>query len=174
VLPHFQVNPDDVANERGLTTATIGYKWRFLSNQDMECAIAANYTMPISHDLINEDGPDDVRVLSVPLLASWQLGGWTWLGQAGWNTSSDGGHFWDYGVAVSRPLGGSIQFMAEVYGFTELSFADNTMNYQLGVDYEINPAWHVLASVGSRVKSIEQAGLRLNYSFYLGLQWFTG
>jgi hypothetical protein len=174
VLPHFLADVDDAVSESGLTTASVGYKWRFHSNQTMEWAIAANYTLPISYDIISEDGPDDVRLLSVPLLASWQLGDWTWLGQAGWNSSSDGGRFWDYGVAVSRPFGNSIQFMAEVYGFTGLSFADNTVNYQLGVDYEISPTWHVLASVGSRIRSIEPAGLKLNYSFYLGLQWFTG
>lgn len=172
-LPHFWVNPDDSVSDFGLTTATIGYKWRFYTGQTMEWAIAAHYTGVISSDLTSEDGSDEINVLNVPLLASWQRGDWTWLGQTGYSITDTGEHFWDYGLAVSRQLGDSVSLMAEVYGFADLSFADNALNYQLGMDFEITPAWHVLASAGSRIRSPDPAGFRLDYNFYVGLQWFT-
>lgn len=172
LLPHFVIKPDDADDDHGLTTASIGYKWRFHSSKYMEWAIAANYTLPIYHDFISEDGPGDVRVLSVPILTSWQRADWTWLAQAGWNTTGDGNRFWDYGLAVSHPLGHSVQLMAEVYGYADLPFVDNSLNYQLGLDIEFTPALHVLASVGSRIKSSSPVGYRLNHSYYVGLQWF--
>ena len=47
--------------------------------------------------------------------------------------------FWDYGIAVSHPLGASTQFMAEVYGYSDSSFDSNELNYQLGLDVEVDP-----------------------------------
>lgn len=63
--------------------------------------------------------------------------------------------------------------MAEVYGFAESSFDSGELNYQLGVDVEINPAFHLLASAGSRIKSGFERVNRLDYSFFIGLQWFS-
>lgn len=172
VLPHFVIRSDDLTNNMGLTTASIGYKWQFHSSESTEWAIAASYSLPISHDIISEGGSDDVRVISIPLLASFQQAQWTWLGQAGLNVSNDGTRFWDYGLAVGRPVGKSLQLMIEVYGTVNSAFEENTLNYQLGLDFELNPAWHVLASAGSRIRSVDPVNQRLNYSFYLGLQWF--
>ena len=171
-LPHMVVKPDGAAEKSGLAYASVGYKWRIVSTPTWEWAIASNYTSPVSNKIIRADGPEDIRVLGLPLLVSRTKGDWTWNGQVGWNIGSDGIRFWDYGIAVSHPLGNSIQLMMEVFGYASSTFEQSTLNYQLGLDYEINPDLHLLTSAGSGIKSDLGPGNRLNYSFYVGLQWF--
>lgn len=172
LLPHLVVKPEKSSRKTGFGYASVGYKWRFISTPGWDWAIAANYTLPVSHEIIRANGPEDTRVLGLPLLVSHSHGNWIWNGQLGWNIGNDGTSFWDYGLAVSHPWGNSLQWMVEVFGNATSSFEQSTLNYQVGLDYEINPALHLLTSAGSRIKSRPERGSRLNYSFYLGLQWF--
>lgn len=172
-LPRSIVNADQGDKEAGLGLATIGYKWRIVSTPGWEWAVAANYSTLISHDLYRKKSPDDIRILGLPLLVAYTYGDWTWNGQLSWNKVSDGITFWDYGIAVSHPFGERMQIMAEVYGYSDSSFDSNELNYQLGLDFEINPSFHLLASAGSRIKSGFEPVNRLDYSFFIGLQWFS-
>ena len=172
-LPRSVVNSDQSKRESGLGLASIGYKWRAISTPKWEWAVAANYHALISHDLHRKKGPDDIRILGLPLLVAHTQGNWTWTGQLGWNSVSDGIKYWDYGLALSHPMGDRTQFMAEVYGYAESSLDSNELNYQLGVDVEINPAFHLLASAGSRIKSGFEPENRLGYNIFIGLQWFS-
>lgn len=173
VLPHVVVKPTENPRKTGLGYAEAGFKWRIMSASKWELAIASNYVFPVSNEIIVADGPEDIRVLGVPLLVSRTDGNWDWFGQVGWNIGSDGIRFWDYGLAVGHPLGSSTQLMMEIFGSAASSFTESTLNYQLGLDYEINQALHVLASAGSRIKSGPERSSRLNYAFYIGLQWFN-
>ena len=172
-LPRSVVNSDQSKRESGLGLASIGYKWRAVSTPKWEWAVAANYHTLISHDLHRKKGPDDIRILGLPLLVAHTQGNWTWTGQLGWNSVSDGIKYWDYGLALSHPMGDRTQFMAEVYGYAESSLGSSELNYQLGVDVEINPAFHLLASAGSRIKSGFEPENRLGYNIFVGLQWFS-
>jgi len=172
-LPRTVVNSDQKAKESGLGLASIGYKWQLVSTPQWKFALAANYDALISHDLYRKKSPDDVRILGLPLLVEHSHGDWTWNGQLGWNKVSDGIKYWDYGLALSHPVGDRTQLMAEVYGYAESSFDSSELNYQVGVDVEINPAFHLLASAGSRIKSGFKPVNRLDYSFFIGLQWFA-
>lgn len=172
-LPRSVVNSDESERESGLGLASIGYKWRVISTPKWEWAVAANYNALISHDLYRKKSPDDIRILGLPLLVSHTNGNWTWNGQLGWNKVSDGIKYWDYGLALSHPLGDRTQIMVEVYGYAESSLDSNELNYQLGVDVEINPALHLLVSAGSRIKSGFEPENRLDYSIFVGLQWFS-
>jgi len=172
VLPRLVVDPEGAGTAKGLAFASVGYKWRFASTDQWEWAIAANYTLPVSHQVFRNNGPEDVRVLGLPVLVAYTHGEWTWLGQAGWNSTGDGTHFWDYGLAASHPLGNSALWMVEVHGNAGSSFSESTLNYQFGLDYEVSPAFHVLAAAGSRIKSLPDPDARLNYSYFIGLQWF--
>lgn len=172
-LPRTVVSSDQKVKESGLGLASIGYKWQVVSTPNWEFAVAANYDLLISHDLYRKNGPNDIRILGLPLLVAYTYGDWTWNGQMGWNKVSDGIKYWDYGLALSRPLGERTQLMVEMYGFAESSFDSSEVNYQVGVDVEINPAFHLLASAGSRIKSGFEPENRLDYSFFIGLQWFS-
>lgn len=172
-LPYSALATGQSEKEAGLGLASVGFKWRIVSKPEWEWAVAANYDTLLSHDLYRRKGPDDIRVFGLPLLLAYTNGNWTWNGQLGWNKVSDGVKFWDYGIAVSHPLGNRTQIMAEVYGYSDSSFDTNDLNYQLGLDLEINPAFHLLASAGSRIKSGFDPANRLNYNFFIGLQWLS-
>jgi hypothetical protein len=172
LLPYTIDKPEGGSSNTGLTYASLAYKWRISSTPKWEWALAANYTLPVSNQIIRANGPEDIRVLSLPVLVSRTMEDWTWNGQVGWNVGSDGDHFWDYGLAVSHPLGNSLQGMMEVFGVALPSFEQSTLNFQLGLDYEITPALHFLTSAGSRIRSESGSDNRLNYSYYFGLQWF--
>jgi hypothetical protein len=172
-LPYSVIKPKYADTIKGLEIVSLNYKWRFASTDNWEWAIAANYTLPISHEIIKPDSPDDISILGLPVLASYTNGDWNWLGQVGWISGSDGSRFWDYGIAMSHPLGDSMQWMVEVYGIATSSFGRRNLNYQLGLDYGISPSLHLLSSVGSRIRSHNEPDSRLNYNFYFGLQWFS-
>jgi hypothetical protein len=170
-VPRLVIRPEDGETKDGLGFVSMAYKWRFAERSGWEWAIAPNYRLPVSHQVIRRGGPEDIRVLGLPLLVSRTEGVWTWCWQAAWNMGSDGFHWWDYGFSVSRTTGESLQWMSEIYGSATSSFEESTLNYQLGLDYGISPNLHLLASAGSGIKSISEPGFRLNYTFYLGLRW---
>lgn len=170
-VPHLVVRPEDDEKREGPGFIAMTYKWQFLSRFGWELAVAPSYQIPVSHRVIRSGGPEDIRVLALPLLVSLSEGNWSWFGQLALNTGSDGLQWWDYGIAVSYPLRESLQWMSEVYGSASSSFGDSTLNYQLGLDYGISREFHLLASAGTRIKSISEPGFRLNYNFYLGLKW---
>jgi len=172
-LPRSVLDSDQSEKQSGLGLASIGYKWRIASTPEWEWALAVNYDTLISHNLHRKKGPDDIRILGLPLLASHTHKEWTLNGQIGWHKVSDGIRYWNYGLAVSHPLGYKTQFMVEVYGYSDSSFDSNELNYQLGLDFEIRPQFHLLASTGSRIKSGFKPVNRLDYSFFIGLQWFS-
>ena len=164
LIPRTVVDTGQSGKRSGPGLASIGYKWRVLSTPAWEWAMAANYDFLISHDLFPANGPDDIKVLGLPLLVSHTHDDWTWFGQLGWNKMNEGSRFWDYGLAVSHPLGTSTQFMMEVYGNSDSSFDSNELNYQLGLDFELSPAFHLLTSAGSRIKSGFEPANRLDYT----------
>lgn len=172
LLPNVIVKSNEGDTKSGLGHLSIAYKWRISSSSGWEWAIAPNYSLPVLKGTIPSVKPVQPRLLGLPLLASRTEGLWTWLGQVTWNLDSEGEKFWDYGVAVCHPLGQSMQWMMEFFGNANASFKDGTLNYNVGLDYEINKALHLLGSVGSQIKSGPERGDRINYSFYIGLQWF--
>ena len=173
-LPRTQLDIEQKEKESGFGLASIGYKWQFASTPEWAWAAGLNYGFLISHDLYPVRGPDDIEILSLPLLVSHTHGNWSWFGQVTWHRESGGLQFWDYGVAVSHPVGSRVQVMAEVFGYTVSSFNAGELNYNLGLDIEVTPSIHILTSAGSRINSRLEKRNRLDYSFYAGLQWFPG
>ncbi|HMB59234.1 MAG TPA: hypothetical protein VKN35_04915 [Xanthomonadales bacterium] len=171
-LPRIQTHPAGGEKQSGLGFASIGYKWRFFSNGTTDWAIAPSYNFPASHQVIQKGGPEDIRALAVPLLYSRSMGNWTALGQLGFNLGSDGSQAWDFGVALTHPLGSRTELMIEVYGVADSSFNYETLNYHIGLDYAFVEDFHLLASYGSQLKAGSELAERLNFNFYLGLQWF--
>ncbi len=172
-LPRSVLDSDQAEKESGLGLASIGYKWRIASTPEWEWALAVNYETLISHNLYRKNGPGDIRILGLPSLVSYAHEDWTLNGQIAWHKVSDGTRYWSYGLAVSHPFGHKTQFMVEVYGYSDSSFDSNDLNYQVGLDFEIRPDFHLLASTGSRINSGFNPVDRLDYSFFIGLQWFS-
>lgn len=173
-IPRTNLDTERQGRETGLGLANIGYKWQFASTPGWEWAVGLNYGSLVSHDLYPSNGPDDIQTLTVPLLVSHTFGDWSWFGQLAWHRESEGLRFWDYGMAVSHPVGSRVQVMAELYGYAASSFNASELTYNLGLDIEMSPSIHLLTSVGSRIHSRLERANRLDYNFYVGLQWLPG
>jgi len=172
-LPRRVEFVENSARKSGIGYAAVGFKWRFWSSEKMEWALGSGYAFPASHAVIEKDGPDDVNVLALPLLVSRTLGSWTLNGQLAWNLASNGEKDWNYGLALIHPMTASVDWMVEAYGDTNARFANHRLNYQLGIDYAIRPAIHLLGSFGGPlVRGPEEPGDKLKYTFYIGLEWY--
>jgi hypothetical protein len=172
LIPWQREQPDGESHKSGLSHVELGYKWRFYSTSDVELAIAANYAFSVSHKLITRNGPDDENTFSLPLLASRAMGDWTLLGQVAWSRSSEGEKSWNYGVGMSHPFGESAEVMVELYGDADSSWNNSSLSYQVGIDYAIQEKVHLLGALGKQINSASPQDDKLNYTFYLGLQWF--
>lgn len=159
-----------VLAEPGQETAALGYKWRIISESGWELALGANYALPVSP--IATKDQEETRALGLPLIASYSWDEWAWHGLAGWCIESDGNRSFEYGLALSHPLIGSTRWMAEIVGTSSGFFRENSLGFNLGLDYEFNPVLHILASAGSRLNAGPDPAGTLELVFYIGLQWF--
>lgn len=171
-LPHTVVRSDATSRKTGLGFASIGYKWRWYDDGIREWAVAPSYTFLISHQVFEEGSSDDVNVFSLPVLYAHSFNDWTLMGQLAWILDENGNNAWDYGIALARPLNSRAEWMVELFGAANSSFGNETLNYHLGIDYAIREHFHILASVGSRVRTSSRLADRLNFRYYLGLQFF--
>lgn len=171
-LSRAVVAVEEAPRRSGLGYASVGYKWRWYADDVSEWAIAVNYDFPASHQVFRRDTPDDLKVLSLPVLYARSLDDWTVLGQIAWVLGNDGSRAWDYGLALTHPLGPRAEWMVELFGTADSSFGQETLNYHLGIDYAFSEDLHGLASVGSRISTDTPLADRLNFRYYVGLQWF--
>ncbi len=171
-IPRLVLDSNGARERSGLGSATAGLKWRFLATRHSEWAVAPAYAVPTSHQVIRRNGPEDIHVFSLPLLYQRAVGEWTALAQVAWNLGSDGSETWDYGVALTHPLGGRIEGMVEVYGVADSNLSYETLNYHLGVDFAVTDDLHLLASFGSQLSTGSALVEPLDFRYYFGVQWF--
>ena len=65
-----------------------------------------------------------------------------------------------------------VELLFEIYGNSSNNFNDHSLNFHVGLDYAVRPNFHVLTAVGDRLNSGPEPHDKLDYTFYLGLQWF--
>lgn len=61
--------------------------------------------------------------------------------------------------------------MFELFGGADADFDQDSLNFNVGLDYEINAAWHVLGSVGAGLREPDSRD-KINHSVFLGIQYF--
>ena len=171
-VPWQSESLEGFSNQTGIGYLAVGYKWRFHSTSTTEWAFAPSYALPVSKSLPSQTGSADVNVFSFPLLVSRLIGEWTLFAQFAWNMDSEGNEDWSYGLAASRPLGNSCEWMVEISGDANRELNKHSLNYLLGIDYAIREELHVLASVGRRISSGLQPDDEIEYNLYFGMQWF--
>jgi hypothetical protein len=77
------------------------------------------------------------------------------------------------GAALGHPMGPRTQFLLEIYGATNSELGDNLLDLNIGADIALIPAWHLLLTVGTGLQEPTGAE-RLDYTGFLGIQYFTG
>ena len=172
VVPRQHVERQGESHSTGWGNGQIGYKWRFFSNGTVELAFAPLYSHPLDHGSTIRGLVEDVSVLNVPVVASLAVGEWTWNFQVGYAITSTSTNLWDYAVTLGHPLGRSAQLFLETWGAADDNLDNNALNYRVGLDFAFSGRTHLLAAIGGPITSDLPSDEKLDWDFYLGLQWF--
>ena len=172
VVPRQHLEPQAESSRTGWGNGQIGYKWRFFSNDTVELAIAPLYSHPLDHGSTVRGLIENVSILSLPVVASVAAGEWTWNFQVGYSITSTSTNLWDYAVTLGHPLGQSAQLFLEVWGAADDNLDNNAVNYRVGLDFAFSERTHLLAAIGGPITSDLPSDEKLDWDFYLGLQWF--
>jgi hypothetical protein len=189
------VVPRQYNKERGEPSKTdfgnaqLNYKWLFYdsdleSSEGLTLAISPIYSFPLTRTSRIRGLAEDVRVLSMPVIGSWLTGPWEFVAQASYDLASGDGSVdgVGYGIFAVYNATDSLQLMAEIYG-AELSgdgFVDAGLNYdegfanwRLGALWEMGAGYSLLAAYGGPIDSDLPSDQKLDYDFFLGLQYDT-
>ncbi|MGI9308991.1 MAG: hypothetical protein ACR2P6_07000 [Gammaproteobacteria bacterium] len=151
----------------------VGYKWRFYNDNGVQLALSPVYSFALSDSSKRRGIIDDINVLNIPLVGSLEIADWTFGAQLAYAITSVSTNAWDYGISAAYPIIEPLQLLLEVYGAADDNFDNSVLNYHVGLDYAITPAAHVLFAIGSDINSDLPSEEKLDYNFYLGLQFFT-
>jgi hypothetical protein len=165
--------PDQGESQSDWGMGEVGYKWRFFSSDTIQLALAPAYSFPVSSSSKRRGLVEDVRVLSLPVVGSIELGAVTVGAQLGYAITSTSTNAWDYGISAGYPIIEPLQILVEVYGAADDNFDNSVLNYTIGLDYEIAPKAHALFSAGSGINSDLPNEDKLDFNFFFGLQFFT-
>ena len=171
--PYVFVDLADGSEADDWGNLALGLKWRFYNSENLQIAFAPGYLFGISVTAATLGVGEDTPIRTLPVNLEYGFGNWTLNAELAYASIKDGEDEVVYGAAIGHPLGTRTQLMFEIYGATNSELEDNLMNFNIGADIEITPAWHVLLAIGSGISEPSGAE-KLDYTGYLGLQYFTG
>ncbi|MGI9341728.1 MAG: hypothetical protein ACR2QV_02695 [Gammaproteobacteria bacterium] len=171
--PYVVVDPEGASSESDFGNLAVGFKWRFYNSENLQIAFAPGYSFGISLTAATLGVGSDTPITLLPVNLEYALGNWTLSAELAFAAIQQEEDEVAFGGAIGHPLGDRIQLMFEIYGATNSELDDAFVNWNLGADIEITPSWHVLAAFGSRISEPTGAA-ELDYTAYLGIQYFTG
>ena len=189
VVPRQYIEDRGEPSKTGFGNAQLNYKWLFYDNdvnnsEGLTLAISPIYSFPLTRTSRIRGLAEDVRAFSMPVIGSFVTGRWEFVAQASYDVASGEGSIDGLGFGVFAVYNStdSLQLMAEIYG-AELSgdgFVDvgvpydqGFMNWRLGALWEVGSGFSLLAAYGGPIESDLPRDDRLDYDFFLGLQYDT-
>jgi len=177
VIPRQYLEERGESSRTGLGNAEINYKWLFFDDDDgLTMAFSPIYSFPLTKTSRIRGLAEDVRVLSMPVLVSKEVGRWQFLGSLGYDLASKNVNGVNFGTFVLYNQSEKLQWMAEVYGaeFSGDEF-DNEgfLNWRAGAAWFMGKGWSLLAAYGGPLKSDLPEEEKLDYDFFLGFQFDT-
>jgi hypothetical protein len=169
-------------SQSGWGYGQIGYKWRFYGDDDGALAFTPAYSFPVNSSSRIRGLVEDVRVLSLPLVGTITRGHWEFSAQASLDISSNSTNGIGYGVATGYTLTETFSLLAEIYGeefsgdeqiFSGNEVDDSFTNWRTGFAWEFKPGYSLLAAWGGEIESNLPPEDKLDYEYFLGLQYNT-
>jgi len=156
--------------------AGVEVKWLFYQGDKFALATAIGYAFPMSRSSRIRGLVEDIRILSVPLIASHTAGRWQFAGQVSldWTSSSVNGL--GYGALAGYSLTDTVIVMAEIYG-EELAVDESdepdegVTNWRVGLTWQFTPALALLAAYGGDLNSDLPVQEQLEQDWFLGVQY---
>ena len=177
VIPRQLIEDRGEPSKTGLGNAQLNYKWLFFDDdKGLTMAISPIYSFPLTKTSRIRGLAEDVRVLSMPVLISKEIGSWQFLGSAAYDLASQSVDGVSYGAFVLYNQNERLQWMAEVYGaqFSGDEF-DNEgfLNWRVGAWWLIGKGFSLLAAYGGPLQSDLPSDDKLDYDFFFGFQFDT-
>jgi len=166
----------------GWGNAAIAYKWRFFGDDDNALAFAPAYSFPLKSSSRVRGLVEDIRILSLPLVGTIARGPWEFSAQASLDITSTSTNGIGYGVATGYAFTETFNLLAEIYGeefsgdeqiFSGNKVDDGLTNWRAGLTWEFSPGYTLLAAWGGEIESELPSEDRLDYDYFLGLQYNT-
>jgi len=171
--PYVFVDPVDAPSDSEFGNLAVGFKWRFYNSENLQISFAPGYLFGISLTAATLGVGSDTAIVALPVNFEYAFGDWTLNAELAYAVIREAEDEVVYGVALGHPVGKRTRLFFEIYGATNSELGDNIVNFNIGADVEITPAWHLLLAMGSGIS--EPTGAEeLDYTGYLGLQYFTG
>ena len=148
-------------------------KWKFYAEDNVSVALAPSYSFPLTSSSKNRGIVDDVNVLGLPVIASWESGNWTVDGQAAYDLTSTGPNAWFAGVAGGYQASETLRLLAEVYQTRTVGEDEDETNWTVGFDFAVSEGLALLGSVGGNLDSDLDSADELDSTFYLGFRYET-
>lgn len=149
-------------------------KWQLYSDDNIVVTVAPAYSFPLNSSSTDRGIVDDVNVLSLPVIASYETGPWAFNVQLAYEATSSGPNGKFAGFAAGYALNDRLQLLAEVYTVKVSGEKADESNWNVGVDYAVRDDLALLFSYGSSLSSDLSSMEELDEAFYLGLRYETG
>ncbi len=165
--------PSPPRRDSGPGTGSIGWKWRFIESGSHALAFAPAFSFPLSEAAQIRGLVQDSYQLDIPLLASWTNGTWELTGQLGYSWFSNDLDNVSVGVSAGFQVNSQLRLLGEAYAVefgrneTEVDFS----NWRLGAEIDFGDKFRLLAAFGGRITSDLAPEDRLNWDYFIGLQW---
>jgi hypothetical protein len=170
VATRVAIDPDNGESRSDFGPAAIGVKWRFLKREQLEMSVAPFFEALPGDGAADRGIIEDINAWTLPVQAQYNFARWRLNAEIGYSAIHDADDEWAYGVAATRPLGESLEVMAEIHGGVLKDFDDHGMLYRIGLDWGALQNFHVLLSLGSSIR--DSGDEELDLQGYVGLQWF--
>lgn len=149
------------------------FKWQLYSEDNVAVSIAPAYGFPLTSSSTDRGIVDDVNVLSLPVIASYESGPWSFFAQAAYEATSSGPNGKFAGLATGYALNENLQLLAEVYTVRVSGEDADENNWNVGLDYALQDDLALLFSFGSSLSSDLPSMEELDHAFFLGLRYAT-
>ena len=177
VIPRQYIEDRGESSKTGFGNAEINYKWLFFNDdKGLTMAFSPIYSFPLTKTSRIRGLAEDVRVLSMPVIISKDIGRWQLVGSGGYDMASSSVDGINYGAFALYNQSDRLQWMAEVYG-AQLSGDefDNEgfLNWRVGAWWLMGKGISLLAAYGGPLQSDLPNDDKLDYDFFLGFQFDT-
>jgi hypothetical protein len=164
------------SSSSGWGNAAVAFKWRFFNDDSKALVFNPSYSTAMKHSSTRRGLIEDVNVLNLPLIASYETEAWTFTGELAYSMTSTSIDSIGYGFWTGYQANDDWLLLAEIYG-EEFSGDDDDggiTNFRLGFEYGVAESAAILFSAGSRIRSELPADQKLDYELFLGFRWDTG
>ncbi|MDX1405763.1 MAG: hypothetical protein R3192_14550 [Woeseiaceae bacterium] len=176
VLPRQRVKNPGQKSVTSWGEASLGLKWRFFDRGNRALAIAPTFSMPLTDSSTVLGIIDDAYIFTLPLLASIRRGAWELTGNLGYSVSS--GTFDTISVSGSAGYQVTPKFrtLLEFWGSDLVGDGASRgfLNWRAGVEWAPVRRLTILGAIGGDIWSQLGAANRLEYDYYIGLQYVSG